>query len=200
MCRNIIRIPMQFFAEEGTAPDCADAANAQGSKQEGGAAEFTLDDVFSKFTAEDILGNKAMSNALENAKTKWQKEQLDAADESKKLERMTAAEREKYQLEKDKADFEKKRADFEHSQLEVSVGAELQKRGLSANFAKYLTADNAETSKANIDAFEKLFNTAVSGAVNTRLKGGDLPKDLHSDGRSEPVSLAEALRMRNAGN
>lgn len=142
-----------------------------------------------------------VTKALNTAKSKWEQEQLEAQDESKKLEKMTAAERAKYEFDKEKSDFAKQKAEFEHSQLVVSVGAELQKRGMSADFAKYLTAENAEVSKENIDDFEKLFNNAVSSTVNTRLKGGHIPKDYSSNnGKSEPATLAEALRMRNAGN
>ena len=210
MTGRIIRIPMQFFAEgEGTpAGQQTDSQNTPAGQDSSGS-ELTLEGVFGKFSAEDILGSEQMkkalqshtdkqiTKALETAKAKWQQEQLDALDESKKLEKMTAAEREKYQFEKDKKDFEKKKAEFEHAQLTVTVGAELQKRGLSADFSQYLTADNAENSKTNIDAFEKLFNDAVQTAVNDRLKGGTPPKDnSHGSSTGEPHSLAEALRMK----
>lgn len=213
MTGRIIKIPMQFFAEGEDAP-AGQQTQQTGSQntpagQDGSGSELTLEGVFGKFSAEDILGSEQMkkalqshtdkqiTKALETARAKWQQEQLDALDESKKLEKMTAAEREKYQFEKDKKDFEKKKAEFEHAQLTVTVGAELQKRGLSADFSQYLTADNAENSKTNIDAFEKLFNAAVQTAVNDRLKGGQPPKDnSHGSSTGEPHSLAEALRMK----
>ncbi len=215
MNRSIIRIPMQFFAEGEGAPAGQQTegqnGTSAGQEPQGGDqnAEPKLDEVLGKFKAEDILGSeivkkalqshtdKQITKALETAKLKWHQEQLDALDESKKLEKMTAAEREKYQFEKEKKDFEKKKAEFEHAQLTVTVGAELQKRGLSADFSQYLTADNAENSKTNIDAFEKLFNAAVQTAVNDRLKGGTPPKDnSHGSSTGEPHSLAEALRMK----
>ncbi len=203
---------MQFFAEgEGAQPAGQGTQPAVAQETQGGDqnAEPKLDEVLGKFKAEDILGSeivkkalqshtdKQITKALETAKAKWQQEQLDALDESKKLEKMTQAEREKYQFEKAKKEFEQKKAEFEHAQLTVSVGAELQKRGLSADFSKYLTADNAENSKANIEAFEKLFNDAVQTAVNDRLKGGQPPRgNAHGDSTSEPHSIAEALRMK----
>lgn len=211
MTDSIIRIPMQFFAEGEGAPAGQEPAQNAGQDPQDGSQDtgLKLEDVFGKFKAEDILGSEQMkkalqshtdkqiTKALETAKLKWQQEQLDAADESKKLEKMTAAEREKYQFEKQKAEFEKKKAEFEHAQLQVTVGAELQKRGLSADFAAYLTADNAENSKTNIDAFEKLFNAAVQAATNDRLKGGTPPRDnAQAGGTGEPTSLVEALKMR----
>lgn len=197
MNRSIIMIPMQFFAEgEGGQPAGQDTQPAAGQEPQGGDqnAEPKLDEVLGKFKAEDILGSeivkkalqshtdKQITKALETAKLKWHQEQLDALDESRKLEKMTAAEREKYQFEKEKKEFEQKKAEFERAQLKVTVGSELQKRGLSADFAAYLTGANAESSKANIDAFEKLFNEAVQTAANERLKGGKPPKDNASNG------------------
>lgn len=205
MTDSIIRIPMQFFAEGEGAPAGQDAQPAAGQDpQQGGDqnAEPKLDEVLGKFKAEDILGSdivkkalqshtdKQITKALETAKLKWHQEQLDALDESRKLEKMTAAEREKYQFEKEKKEFEHKKAEFERAQLKVTVGSELQKRGLSADFAAYLTGSNAESSKANIDAFEKLFNEAVQAAANERLKGGKPPRDNAQGGKVSGVEAA----------
>lgn len=211
--KSIIRIPMQFFAEgEGA----GNAGQQQNSSQQGAPAagqegqngsELSLEQVFGKFTADQLLDSEQMkkalqsrtdkqvTKALETARLKWQQEQLDALDESKKLAKMTEAERQKYQFEKDKKAFEEQKAAFEHAQLEVSVGAELQKRGLDASFSKYLTAKDAETSKANIEAFEKLFNEAVTAAVGSRLKGGTPPKD--NAGGKEVSGVEAAFLARN---
>lgn len=176
-----IRIPMQFFAEDPP---------ADGS---GEPPAITLEQVFSTFKPEDILGSDSMKSALEaytrtaaekavsDAKAAWEKEKLEAIGESEKLEKMSEAEREKYKLEKEKAEFEKQRAAFEQTQLELSVGSELQKRGLPAEFAKYLTADTAQTSKVRIDEFEGAFNTALAVAVDQKLRGGEPPKEPLTD-------------------
>lgn len=196
-----IRIPMQFFAEDPPA---------------GGSGEppaVTLEQVFSAFSPEDILGADSMKAALEKhtktatekavsqARTEWEKEQLENLDESKKLEKMTAAEREKYRFEKEKAEFAEQKAAFEHSQLEISVGSELQKRGLPAGFAKYLTADNAENSKARLDEFEQAFNSALSAAVDSKLRGGAPPKaPAPKDGLTKEafakMGYSERLRLK----
>ncbi|WP_124098353.1 DUF4355 domain-containing protein [Ruminococcus sp. Marseille-P6503] len=171
-----IRIPMQFFAEDSPADE------------NGGQPDVTLEQVFSAFSPEDILGADSMKAALEKhtktaaekavsqARKVWEKEQLESLGESRKLEKMSEAEREKYRFEKEKAEFAKQKAEFERSQLEISVGSELQKRGLPAVFAKYLTADNAENSKARLDEFEQAFNSALSAAVDSKLRGGAPPK------------------------
>lgn len=178
-----IRIPMQFFAADGNPPGDA------GDGQDGNSPpEITLEQVFNAFKPEDILGAESMRQALDgytqsaintaiqNAKAEWDKQKLDDLDEAKKLEKMSAAEREAYKLKKERDEFEKERKAFEHSQLEVTVGSELQKRGLPAEFSKFLTGNDAEESKTRIDEFEKAFNNAVSDALNSKLRGTP-PKD-----------------------
>lgn len=179
-----IRIPMQFFAEADPP-----GGGAGGDPPNAPPSSITLEQVFSAFKPEDILGSESMKQALQSytqtavnqAKEQWEQENLDNLDEAKKLEKMSAAEREKYKFNKEKLEFEKEKKAFEHSQLQVSVGTELQKRGLPAEFSKFLTADNAENSKAQVDEFETAFNNAVSNAVNGKLrgtppKGGESPK------------------------
>lgn len=162
-----------------------------GSEGANGAAGDDLAGVFVTHTAEDILARPEMAKALQSltdsritkalntARTKWQQEMDDNLDEAQKLSKMTQEQRDKYQFNKDKAKFEAEKKKFEHEQLILATGTELNKRGLNAQFAPYLTAEDAETTKGNIDAFEKMFNDAVSEALNGRMKGQP-PKDITS--------------------
>lgn len=197
-----IRIPMQFFAE----PPADDSGTGQNG--DGESEPLTLEQVFSNFKPEDILGSDSMKQALdsytqtavkkavEDAQVLWNQQKLDDLDEAKKLEKMSATEREAYNLKKEREEFDKERKAFEHSQLEVTVGSELQKRGLPAEFSKFLTGQNAEDSKAQIDAFEKAFNQAVSDAVNGKLRGNP-PKD-GSGTNGKKMTLSEAMAYKNA--
>lgn len=195
-----IRIPMQFFAEADPT-----GGGAGGAPPNDPPSGITLEQVFSAFKPEDILGSESMKQVLQSytqtavnqAKEQWEQENLDNLDEAKKLEKMSAAEREKYKFNKEKLEFEKEKKAFEHSQLEVSVGSELQKRGLPAEFSKFLTADNAENSKAQIDEFETAFNNAVSNAVNEKLRGTP-PKGGSNNPPEKKMSLAEAMAYKNA--
>ena len=118
-------------------------------------------------------------------------DQAENRDEAKRLEKMTATERAQYQLSKDKATLEQERAAFARERLQVSVGAELQKRGLSADFAAYLTGNDAETSKANIDAFETLWKASLSDAVNGRMRSDAPPRDTNPAPDYSKMSDAE---------
>ena len=163
--------PLAFacYAPEGagsgtTPPEGGDSggnANAGGGdpNPDGGRAPeepLTFDQLLASNRDYQSEFDRKVTQALTKARQTWDREQAENRDEAKRLEKMTATERAQYQLSKDKATLEQERAAFARERLQVSVGAELQKRGLSADFAAYLTGNDAETSKANIDAFETL--------------------------------------------
>ena len=137
--------------------------------------------------------DRRVSKAIATAKANWEKAQADEKNEAAKLARMTAAERERYQLDKDRKAFAEEQAKFAAEQMKVSVGAELQKRGLDANFARYLAGATAEESKANIEEFERIFRASVQAGVNTAMRGKGAPREPEQN-----VDTLERLR-RAAG-
>ena len=132
-----------------TAPAAGTAVNAGGT-----------DDVQSK-----------IDEALKAARKKWDAELetrlSEAISESERLAKLNADER----AEAERQKFEKERAKDEREKLEFETGKSLMDKGLSPQFASFLAQDNAETTKANIDAFEKAFNEEVQAAVVDKLKG-----------------------------
>ena len=181
--------PLAFacYAPEGagsgtTPPEGGDNANAGGGKPnpDGGKAPeepLTFDQLLASNRDYQSEFDRKVTQALNKAKQNWDREQAENMDEAKRLEKMTATERAQYQLSKDKAALAQERAAFERERLQVSVGAELQNRGLSADFAAYLTGSDAETSQANIDAFESLWKASLSDAVNGRMRSSAPPRD-----------------------
>ena len=195
--------PLAFacYAPEGagsgaTPPEGSDNANAGGGKPnpDGGRAleePLTFDQLLASNRDYQSEFDRKVTQALTTAKQNWDREQAESVDEAKRLEKMTATERAQYQLSKDKATLEQERAAFARERLQVSVGAELQKRGLSADFAAYLTGNDAETSKANIDAFESLWKASLSDAVNGRMRSGAPPRDTNPAPDYSKMSDAE---------
>ena len=84
---------------------------------------------------------------------------------------MSAEERAKAEFEKEKAKFEEERKAYLREKLELQVAKELTDNNLPAQFSKYLTGNDAESSKENIKEFTELFNNALEKLVNERLKG-----------------------------
>ena len=142
--------------------------------------------------------DRRVSKAIATAKANWEKAQAEEQNEATKLARMTDAERERYQLDKDRKAFAEEQAKFAAEQMKVSVGAELQKRGLDATFARYLAGKTAEESKANLDEFEQVFRAAVQAGVNTALRGKGAPREPAQNGQSqlERIRLAAGLPMK----
>ncbi|MCD8376749.1 MAG: DUF4355 domain-containing protein [Oscillospiraceae bacterium] len=129
------------------------------------------------------------TKAVQTARSKWEQEQADNQDEAKKLERMTAAQREKYQLEKDRQTLEQERASFQRQQLQVQTGAQLQGMGYDAAFAAYLTGKDAESTSANLTAFDGLMRQYKANVVNTQMRGGTPPQEPKKQDASDPFLM-----------
>lgn len=185
-------IAFPFFAPDGAGsggnPSGADqaggaSADAGESNPAGGDSGADAPPALPSFD-ELLTGNKdyqsafdkKVSQALATAQKKWEQQQRADLSEAEKLANMNAAQRKEYQLNKDRAAFDAERSKFARQQLQVSVGAELQKRGLSADFAPYLTGEDSDTSQAAIDTFEGAWNAALAAAVNGRMRAAP-PKD-----------------------
>lgn len=160
----------------------------QDPQQSQAASTATLDDVLKTMTVEEILArpefkkavqsasDARVTQALATAKEKWDKEAIENLDEAKKLEKMTAEQRAKYQFDKEKAAFDAEKKAFERQQLVLATGKELIKRGLDASFADVLTGDTAEETAAKIDTFEEAFRGAVANSISNKMRG-TAPRD-----------------------
>lgn len=160
----------------------------QDPQQNQATSTASLDDVLKTMTVEEILArpefkkavqsasDARVTQALATAKEKWDKEAIENLDEAKKLEKMTAEQRAKYQFDKDKAAFDAEKKAFERQQLVLATGKELVKRGLDASFADVLTGDTAEETAAKIDKFEETFRNAVSNSISNKMRG-TAPRD-----------------------
>lgn len=160
----------------------------QDPQQSQAASTATFDDVLKTMTVEEILArpefkkavqsasDARVTQALATAKEKWDKEAIENLDEAKKLEKMTAEQRAKYQFDKEKAAFDAEKKAFERQQLVLATGKELIKRGLDASFADVLTGDTAEETAAKIDKFEETFRNAVSNSISNKMRG-TAPRD-----------------------
>lgn len=178
---------LQLFAEEGTEQEHTEsetgAENTEtGTGEDGTGSETpTFDELLSSNKIYQSAFDAKITSALNKAKKKWEQQQADEADEAKKLAKMSESEREKYQLSKERTDFEQEKAEFEREKLKTAVGTELLNRNLPASFAEFLTGADADKSKANIDAFEKEFNSALAQAKEKAMRGTEVPK-----GQNEP--------------
>lgn len=177
MLRKAKRLPLniQLFAEE-VAQEPEPAEVEVKGNEDGAQSEVTFEQLLGSNKEYQSEFDRRVQKALDTAKSNWEAKQAEEKDEAKKLSKMTEEQRELYALKKEKEAFATQKAQFAKEQMQVAVGKELMERGLDASFAEYLTADNAETSRERIDAFEKLFQTAVSAQLNNKMRGNP-PKD-----------------------
>lgn len=179
--RNRLIPNIQLFAEAGEAeskPEEAVTEDTQSGEEETTPPDF--DSILIANPNYQSEFDRRVSKALETAKSKWAAEQAEAESEAKKLEKMTAEQRERYQLQQEKQKLEQERAAFSKEQLKTSVGKELLARGLNPAFAEYLTGTDAEDSQKRIDAFEESFRAAVADSLNQKMRGNP-PKDPAKD-------------------
>ena len=115
--------------------------------------------------------DKKVKKALQTARAHWEQEQGCARAREQEAAQLQA------QLQTQQAELEEQRRQFRRAQLEVAVGSQLQKRGLPAEFAPYLTGADEEESARNLEHFEGLFREGISQAVTGRMRGAGAPRE-----------------------
>ena len=95
-------------------------------------------------------------------KERKEAEELAKLSEKEKAERLFAQQRE---------EFEKQKLEFEKAKLELEATKILDERKIPTRFVKYVVADTAENTMANIESFEKEWKEALQTEIDARLKG-----------------------------
>lgn len=109
-------------------------------------------------------------------------EKKKAIAEYERLAKMTEAERTKERMaqkirerDKERADFEAEKKAFEIEKMKMQTSKELINRKLPSEFASFLVTDNAESTKHNLDSFEKMFRDCIEKAVTEKIRGKTPP-------------------------
>ena len=154
----------------GTPPTKATGTNnqsGQNNTQTGGA------NTAKTYTEAEFISE--VDRRVSQAQAKWAAELDDklnsARSEGEKLAKMNADERAKAKFETDKKKFESERAKYEAERLEFEAVKQLSENKLPVSFAKMCVGENAEETKANIEAFKTAWNDALQSAVNDRMRG-----------------------------
>lgn len=85
--------------------------------------------------------------------------------------KLTADQRKKEDDDKEREEFEKAKAEFEREKIVAYAETELAKVGLSAEIAKYIVAEDKDSTKAVIDKIKESYDKDVQAGVTERLKG-----------------------------
>lgn len=142
--------------------------NSNTSKQSTQERTYTQDE----FEAEL---DRRTQQGINTAREKWARELAtkveNARSEGERLATMTAQERAAEEQKQAMEKFNKEREKYERDKLEFETTKLLAENDLPVSFAAILAKDNAETTKANVDAFSKAWSDAIQKAVDVRLKG-----------------------------
>lgn len=202
-----IRLPLQFFAEDG-AGAAGSAANADGTAGTNGTAGTageestppTFDELLKKNKDYQSEFDKRISKALETAHTKWDEQKKAELTEQEKLAKMKADEKAQYEREKQEKALRDREAAITRRELTASARETLVEKGLPAELSTVLNYESADTCKESLDAVEKAFKEAVEKAVNDKLRGSASKPGAANGLGSAPVSsLSEALREEMKG-
>lgn len=184
-------------------------------QQEQNEVRYTQSDV-DKMIAEatkDLLTqekvNEIVEKRLAKAKEKADKERSQAeelaklsAEERKAKEFELAMAEKQAEYEAQMAEFNKMKAEFEKAQLLSQVQKELAQRNLPVNCSEMLLGADVDTTMANINNFEAVFNESLQKNIDNRLKNSSSPKiNLHENERQsksvKDMSLSEYIEYQN---
>ena len=184
-------------------------------QQEQNEVKYTQSDV-DKMIAEatkDLLTqekvNEIVEKRLAKAKEKADKERSQAeelaklsAEERKAKEFELAMAEKQAEYEAQMAEFNKMKAEFEKAQLLSQVQKELAQRNLPVNCSEMLLGADVDTTMANINNFEAVFNESLQKNIDNRLKNSSSPKiNLHENERQsksiKDMSLSEYIEYQN---
>lgn len=175
----------------GTPPTQATGTNnqsGQNNTQTGGA------DTARTYTEAEFISE--VDRRVSQAQAKWAAELDDklnsARSEGEKLAKMNADERAKAKFETDKKKFESERAKYEAERLEFEAVKQLSENKLPVSFAKMCVGENAEETKANIEAFKTAWNDALQSAVNDRMRGAT-PKAGNGENLNSSSGFADVI-------
>ena len=146
------------------------------------------------FTQEEV--NNIVEKRLNKEKNKWKNE----VDQAKRLAEMSAEDRAREEFRIKQQQFEEEKAAFEKEKLLVQTQKELSAKNVPVEFADMLVKEDAEATKAAIDAFAQLYNQSVEKGVSNKMKGRPpKTKQTPSDGLDRAafmkLSLAEQQKM-----
>ncbi|HEL2532965.1 TPA: DUF4355 domain-containing protein [Streptococcus suis] len=102
---------------------------------------------------------------------KWKAEQEKAESEAKKLAKMNAEDKQKYQLDKREQDLADREAEITRRELAAEAKTILSERGLPIELVDVVNLADADSVRDSIDAIQKTWEAAVLKGVADKTKG-----------------------------
>lgn len=119
---------------------------------------------------------------------KWQAEREAEENEAKKLAKMNADEKRKYDYEQREAKLLEREAEVLKKEMTSEAKTLLSERGLPLDLVAVVDLTNAETVLSSVNNIQQSFETAVQKAVEDRIKGGAPIKKAHETVKNNPFT------------
>lgn len=159
---------------EVTGASATENLNGTGQKVETQTTENTAQTQTGKTYSEAELSAE-VDRRVQQAQKKWQadlEERLKSErDEGARLAKLSADERAKEEQKKAQEKFEKERLQYKREKLEFETTKQLAELKLPVSFASLLAGADAEATKANIENFQKEWDSALQNEIENKLKG-----------------------------
>lgn len=129
--------------------------------------------MFTQAEVDEIIGKR-----LAKERAKHEQEVATKVSEAERLAKLTGDEKIKEEikiaqeeLDRTKKEFAAMKAEFDQQQMLAQVTKELNARNLPIGMADKMIGKDAETTKANIDAFETTWKQSLEAAIKNEIKG-----------------------------
>ena len=104
-------------------------------------------------------------------RSKWEAEQEAKKNEAKKLAKMNADEKQKYQLDQREQELANREQAIARKELTAEAKAMLSERGLPVDLVAVVDLSNAEAVTESVASIQKTWEDAVQKGVSERMKG-----------------------------
>ena len=128
--------------------------------------------MFTQAEVDEIIGKR-----LAKERAKHEQEVATKVSEAERLAKLTGDEKIKEEikiaqeeLDRTKKEFAAMKAEFDQQQMLAQVTKELNARNLPIGMADKMIGKDAETTKANIDAFETTWKQSLEAAIKNEIK------------------------------
>ena len=108
---------------------------------------------------------------LSAERSKWEAEQEAKENEAKKLAKMNADEKQKYQLDQREQELADREKAIARKELTAEAKAMLSERGLPVELVAVVDLSNAEAVTESVASIQKTWEDAVQKGVSDRMKG-----------------------------
>lgn len=127
---------------------------------------------------------------------KWKSEQEAKENEAKKLAKMNADEKQKYQLDQREQELANREQAIARKELTAEAKAMLSERGLPVELVSVVDLSNAEAVTESVASIQKTWEDAVQKGVSDRMKGSAPIKTAPQ--QSTELTKAQFYRMTHA--